>query len=125
MDGVGPIVAASVRRWFDRPENRALTEDLTELGLTYPAPERPSAGKLLDGLTVVMTGTLPSMPRKTAQKLLKDHGAKVSSSVSKNTDFVLAGGKAGSKLNKAKELGIPTITEEGFMAWLESGQSPL
>ncbi|MAG54716.1 MAG: DNA ligase (NAD(+)) LigA [Planctomycetes bacterium] len=124
IDGVGPIVAQSVRAWLDVPDNAALLADLEAVGVTYPEPERATAGRLLDGMTVVMTGTLPELSRKDAQALLKEHGAKVASGISKNTTFLLAGERAGSKLKKAQELNVPVLSEEELLAWLHEGVVP-
>lgn len=124
IDGVGPIVAQSLCQWFSVPAHQDLVRDLVAVGVTYPQPVRESAGSLLDGLTAVVTGTLPTLSRKDAQALLKQHGAKVASGVSRNTSFLLAGEKAGSKLKKANELGVPVLSEESLRAWLETGSRP-
>ena len=124
IDGVGPIVAASLCAWFGEPRHQALVADLTSVNVNYPEPVRKTAGALLDGLTAVVTGTLPGLSRKEAQTLLKDHGAKVASGVSRNTSFLLAGEKAGSKLKKAEELGVPVLSEESVLTWIESGARP-
>ena len=112
---VGPVVADSIHTFFDQPHNREVVEQLRACGLTWeegaPAPQipRPLAGK-----TVVITGTLPTLSRDEAKDLLEAAGAKVTGSVSKKTDYVVAGADAGSKLDKAVELGIAVVDETGL-----------
>lgn len=119
---IGPRIAESVVTWFAAPENQALVAALAEAGVVTeaaakPAPAaRPSA---LAGKTIVITGTLPSLSRTEAAELAEAAGAKVASSVSKKTDYVLAGEAAGSKLDKAHALGIAVIDEAAFRALLE------
>ena len=126
IDEVGPIVARSLRSFLDVPANRAQLDALIAAGVRYPEPEMPSIGEgTLAGMTAVVTGTLPSLSRKEAEALLKEHGAKVASGVSKKTTFLLAGEKAGSKLAKAEKLEVKVLSEEKLRAWLEGGPSPL
>ena len=99
--------------------------DLVEVGISYPEPVRATAGAVLDGMTAVVTGTLPGLSRKEAQALLKEHGARVASSVSRNTTFLLAGERAGSKLEQAGKSGVPILTEDQLRAWLAGGDSPI
>ena len=112
---VGPVVADSIHTFFEQPHNREVVEQLRACGLTWeegaPAPQipRPLAGK-----TVVITGTLPTLSRDEAKDLLEAAGAKVTGSVSKKTDYVVAGADAGSKLDKAVELGIAVVDETGL-----------
>jgi DNA ligase (NAD+) len=114
---VGPIVAASIHDYFQDPENRALLNDLTAVGVS-PEPVVPvtaKGGKVpFAGKTFVLTGTLPKRSRADAEALIKERGGKVTGSVSKMTNYVLAGEEAGSKLEKAKQLGIPVIDEAEF-----------
>jgi DNA ligase (NAD+) len=116
---VGPIVATSLRTFFDQPHNREVVEQLRACGLTWlegePAvqPPKPLAGK-----TFVITGTLPTLSRDEAKDMLEAAGAKVAGSVSKKTDYLLAGTDAGSKLDKARELGVTVIDEESMKALL-------
>jgi DNA ligase (NAD+) len=109
---VGPVVAQSLRTFFDQPHNREVVEQLRACGLTWaegePAVQTP---KPLTGKTFVITGTLPTLGRDQAKDLLEAAGAKVAGSVSKTTDYLLAGADAGSKLDKAKELGVAVIDE--------------
>ncbi|MCI4440185.1 NAD-dependent DNA ligase LigA [Tibeticola sp.] len=122
---VGPVVARSIRLFFDQPHNQEVIADLRALGVHWPeGPAAPSAQKLpLAGKTVVLTGTLPTLTREDAKERLEAAGAKVSSSVSRKTDYVIAGAEAGSKLEKARELGVPVLDEAGFFALLE-GRDP-
>jgi DNA ligase (NAD+) len=116
VPGIGPEIAASVREWFDDPENLALIERLRAAGVRT-ADERvavePKDGPLT-GKTIVLTGTMPTMTREEGTELAQDAGARVSSSVSKKTDFVVAGENAGSKLTKAETLGVEIIDEAEF-----------
>ncbi len=114
---VGPVVAASVQGFFQNPENRRLIEDLEAVGVS-PQPYKPptaTAGQLVfAGKTFVLTGTLPKRTRPEAEAIIKQLGGKVSGSVSKMTSYVLAGEEAGSKLDKARSLGIAVIDEAEF-----------
>ena len=114
---VGEIVAASVVEFFAYPENLEMVERLLEAGVA-PKHESDRVSEVLLGKTVVVTGTLPSLSRDEAEKLIAQHGGKAAGSVSKKTSFVLAGEKAGSKLDKANSLGIPVLDEAAFMALL-------
>jgi DNA ligase (NAD+) len=115
VEDIGPMVAASIREFFSRPEVQAQIEDLRSLGVNLDClPEdgpKKAAGGALTGKTVVITGTL-SMPRKEMATLLEDAGAKVSGSVSKNTDYVVCGENAGSKKTKAESLGVAILSED-------------
>ena len=110
---VGPIVAASVHEYFHEPENTRLIDELEEAGVRpVPLVRRQMTGKLVfTDKTFVLTGTLPKRSRAEAESLIKEHGGKISGSVSKVTSYVLAGEEAGSKLEKARQLGIPIIDE--------------
>ena len=114
---VGEIVAASVVEFFSFHENVEMIERLLEAGVT-PQHESDSMSDKLAGKTIVVTGTLPTLSREDAEKLIAQHGGKPSGSVSKKTAFVLAGEKAGSKLTKAQALGIQVIDEEAFLKML-------
>jgi DNA ligase (NAD+) len=121
---VGPIVAQSLRTFFDQAHNREVVEQLRACGLTWaegePAEQTP---KPLAGKTFVITGTLPSLSRDQAKDLLEAAGAKVAGSVSKKTDYLLAGAEAGSKLDKARELGVAVIDEAACIAMCKSTAS--
>ncbi|MDY4140304.1 MAG: BRCT domain-containing protein, partial [Eubacteriales bacterium] len=111
---VGDVVAQSVTEFFSFPENRVMIERLLQSGV-HP---RESAGKaegVFSGMSVVVTGTLPSLSRKEAEELIRQNGGTAASSVSKKTAFVVAGEAAGSKLTKAQTLGIEVIDEAELM----------
>ncbi|MCB8976618.1 MAG: NAD-dependent DNA ligase LigA [Ardenticatenaceae bacterium] len=114
IEGIGPGTAVSVTSWFADERHRALLEKFRAAGLKFAAdkPEPAEAGsQSLAGLTFVITGTLPSLSRDDAKALIEANGGKVTGSVSKNTDYLLAGEKAGSKLSKAESLGVTVIDE--------------
>lgn len=116
---IGPVVAASVRRFFETPDTRALLERLERAGLNMGTPVAEGQGpKPLDGCTIVLTGGLSSMTRDEATERLTALGARVSGSVSKKTSLVIAGEDAGSKLTKARELGVPVGDEEALQRLL-------
>jgi len=119
---VGPIVAQSLRTFFDQPHNREVVEQLRACGVTWEEGE-PAAitPKSLAGKTFVITGTLPTLRRDEAKDMLEAAGAKVAGSVSKKTSYVLAGAEAGSKLDKALELGVAVIDEAGLKEMLDGG----
>jgi DNA ligase (NAD+) len=111
VNEVGPRIAQSIVEFFQEPKNRALVEQLREAGLTLTGKKK-ERGTALAGKTFVLTGTLPHLTREEAKKMIEDVGGRVSGSVSKKTDFVVAGDEAGSKLDKAKELGVKVIGEK-------------
>lgn len=119
-EGIGPEVASSVHLFFAQHANREMVERLRDAGVLMTAPKRERAanGKLA-GKTFVLTGTLPGMTREEATELITGAGGKVTGSVSKKTDYVLAGSEAGSKLAKAEALGIPVIDEDGLRNLLQ------
>jgi len=125
VDGVGPKIAASVRAFFDNPDNLAVVARLGERGVTL-AEERlePARPQTLAGLTFVLTGALSAFTRDEASAALKELGAKVSGSVSKKTSYVVAGEDAGSKYDKAVELGVPVLSETELVTILETGEPP-
>ena len=121
---IGPEIAASVAGYLADPANRELLARLEAAGVRMAdevAPEPETGGARLDGLSFVLTGTLTGMTRDEATARLKAAGARVSSSVSKKTDYVVAGAEAGSKLQKAEALGVRVISEEELVALLASG----
>ena len=111
---VGPKVAASVHDFFQNERNRALIQRFAELGLKMTA-EKKKRSTQLEGLTFVLTGTFPTLSREEAKEKIEAAGGKVSGSVSKKTNYVVAGEEAGSKLDKAKELGVPVIDEPALL----------
>lgn len=113
----GMIMAQSIKSFFQVEQNMDIVEKLRRAGVNFLSTQAP-AGSLFAGKTFVLTGTLPTLKRNEAAKLIEDNGGKTSSSVSKKTDYVLLGEDAGSKLEKALSLGIPTISEEEFLAML-------
>ncbi len=108
---VGPKVAQSIYQFFREPRNRELVERLRAAGLRFQYQQTRRRGGPLEGLTFVLTGTLPAMTREEAKALIEAAGGKVTGSVSKNTDYVVAGEEAGSKLEKARSLNVPVIDE--------------
>ena len=111
VPGVGPVIAAAVYQFFRTPRNLNLLDALGSLGLNMTEPQAASADGALTGMTVVLTGTLPTLSRSEAAALVERAGGHVAGSVSKKTSFVVAGSDAGSKLEKATALGVPVIDE--------------
>ena len=116
---VGAITAQSILEWFAQPSSVRLIERLKAFGVNMTEPETESTGKL-NGKTFVLTGTLPNLKRNEAAAKIEQNGGKVSGSVSKKTDFVVAGEEAGSKLDKAVQLGVPVIDEAELLRMIES-----
>ncbi|EHN65843.1 NAD-dependent DNA ligase LigA [Comamonas testosteroni] len=120
---VGPVVADSIHTFFAQPHNREVVEQLRACGVHWDEGEpAEKAPQILAGMTVVLTGTLPTLGRDAAKDMLEAAGAKVSGSVSKKTSYVVAGAEAGSKLAKAEELGVPVLDEAGMLALLRGEQ---
>ena len=119
VNDVGPIVAESILQFFDEPHNRQVIESMLNLGVhwTETAGKQLASGVLL-GKVLVLTGTLPNLSRDAAQAMIEAAGGKVTGSVSKKTDYVVAGADAGSKLEKAQELGVLVLNEADLMALL-------
>jgi DNA ligase (NAD+) len=118
--GVGEAIARSAVRWFADPAARDLVERLRARGLTFAEPDS-AAGTALKGMTVVLTGTLPTLSRAEATKLVERHGGRVTSSVSKKTSLVVAGADAGSKLEKARALEVPVADEAELLRRVSGG----
>ncbi len=116
VEGLGPQLSGAIVEYFADPRNRALIEKLKQGGVQMQAEVKTHASDKLAGLTFVLTGTLPTMSREQATELIEAHGGKVVSSVSKKTSYVVAGEAAGSKLDKAGELGVEVIDEAGLLA---------
>lgn len=126
VEGVGPVIAASLVEWLADPGNRMLIDRLREGGvrLADPEPEGVDTNQLA-GVTLVITGTLETLGRDAAKVAVEDRGGKVTSSVSKKTTALVAGASPGSKLAKAEELGVPVIDETGLLQLLEHGPGVL
>lgn len=118
VNEVGPKVSQSIREFFDEEKNRQLVEHLRKAGLTFTAEKRKKSSQL-EGLTFVLTGTLPNLTREDAKAKIEAAGGRVSGSVSKKTSYVVAGEEAGSKLDKAHELKVPVIDEAKLLEMLE------
>jgi len=117
---IGPIVAKHIYTFFKQPHNLQIIELLMKAGIHWPAMTKPKTKQILSGKTIVLTGTLSSMTRQEAKAKLQALGARVSSSVSENTDFVIAGESPGSKVDKALALGVKVIDEEEFRRLIEN-----
>lgn len=117
IHGMGGAIAESVTAWFGNAGARRLIEKLRRRGLSFEEPRQKTTGAL-KGMTVVLTGTLEQLSREQATELIEAHGGKVTSSVSKKTSFLVAGSDAGSKLQKAQELGVNVIDETKLLAML-------
>jgi len=116
---VGPVVAQSIRAFFDQPHNREVVEQLRAAGIHWTEGEAAiAAPQTLAGMTLVLTGTLPTLGRDQAKALIEAAGGKVAGSVSKKTHYVVAGEEAGAKLDKARELGLVVLDEAGLRALL-------
>ena len=117
---IGPIIAESVHGFLHTEVGRRTIADLRELGVKMETAAAAAEGsRVLEGKTLVVTGTLQRYGRDEIQELIARHGGRAASSVSKKTDYVVAGEKAGSKLTKARELGVPVLTEDQFLALLQ------
>ncbi len=115
IDGIGTAVAESLHRWIHDADNRQVLHKLQNGGLRCVVPQGSGLRPVFEGMTFVITGTLPTLGREDAKTMVKDRGGKVSGSVSKKTSFVLVGADAGSKLENAVTLGIPTLDEDAFL----------
>ncbi len=122
VDAIGPRIAESVIEFFNNEINIEIVDRLVSFGLQFEIEEQELASNILEGKKVVLTGTLPSLSRNEAKALVEKHGGKVVSSVSKNTDYVLAGEAAGSKLTKAEQLGIEVLDENIFRTIINEPQ---
>jgi DNA ligase (NAD+) len=122
VDEIGTVIAESVAQFFSSPVGQEIVRDFRELELDFSAATTldPLLSDKLAGQIVVVTGTLPSLSRDEAHALIEQHGGKTSGSVSKKTTLLLAGEEAGSKLQKAKDLGVKIVDEAEFRALLEN-----
>ncbi|OGO58306.1 MAG: hypothetical protein A2V85_16605 [Chloroflexi bacterium RBG_16_72_14] len=127
IEGVGPVVAQSLARWFADPATAAVLDELADVGVEPEAPPSAPAGAPggpLEGRTVVVTGTIEGFSREEAEAAVREAGGKPAGSVSKKTDYVVAGPGAGTKLAKAEEMGVPVLDADGFRRLLV-GESPM
>jgi DNA ligase (NAD+) len=121
VSDVGPVVAQSVRTFFEQAHHQEIVEQLRACGVTWQeGPPAERAPQPLTGKTFVLTGTLPNLGREEAKAMLEAAGAKVAGSVSQKTSYVVAGSEAGSKLDKALALGVPVLDEAGLLSLLNS-----
>jgi DNA ligase (NAD+) len=124
-DGVGGVIAEAVRDWFAVDWHVAIVDSWTEAGVRMAEQSEDSMPKTLAGLTVVVTGSLAGFSRDEAKEAIVSRGGKAAGSVSKKTDYVVAGENAGSKADKAEQLGVPVLDEDGFRALLDAGPAGL
>lgn len=124
IEDVGEIVASSITEYFADEENRRFVNRLLEAGVHPQMHMQEDAGTLFEGLTFVLTGTLPTLSRAQAQEMIRKNGGKATESVSKKTSIVLAGESAGNKLDKARELGVTIIDEDQFLRMIEQQKRP-
>jgi len=124
-EGVGPTIAEAVIEWFQEPWHVEIVEKWAAAGVSMEDERDESVARTLEGLTVVVTGSLVGFSRDSAKEAILARGGKAAGSVSKNTDYVVVGDNAGSKAEKAEQLGVPILDESGFSVLLESGPSGL
>jgi len=126
VEQVGPVVAESIRTFFAQPHQREVVEQLRACGVTWPEGEgiRDGQPSPLAGATFVLTGSLPTLTREQAQAMIEAQGGKVAGSVSRKTRWVVVGAEAGSKLDRAVELGVPRLDEAGLLALLQGAALP-
>ena len=122
IEDVGAIVAASITEFFAQEENMLFVRRLLECGVNPQVHQNESVGTLFDGMTFVLTGTLPTLSRAQAEEIIRKNGGKASGSVSKKTSVVLAGESAGSKLEKARSLGVRIMDEKEFLTMIQKGE---
>jgi DNA ligase (NAD+) len=119
VEGIGPVLAQSIVDWFHDPYHQGVLDKLRRAGVNMEAKAKARAGNALDGLTFVLTGTLPTLSRDEAAALIEAHGGKVTGSVSKKTSYVLMGESPGSKADKARQLGVPIIGEDALRQMID------
>ena len=125
VEGVGAVIARAVREWFDDEHHRAVIEKLRAAGVNFEGPEAPDVAPTLDGMTVVVTGTLEGFTRDEVEAAIKARGGKSPGSVSKKTTALVVGeGPGASKLTKAQELAVPILDEAQFVHLLDTGELP-
>ena len=123
-EGVGPTIAASVREWFDGPESewhREIVEKWRAAGVRMREETTDTGPRPLEGLTIVVTGSLEGFSRDESKEAIVSRGGKAAGSVSEKTDYVVVGANAGPKAAKAEELGVPVLDEEAFVRLLQTG----
>ncbi|MBT2513224.1 NAD-dependent DNA ligase LigA [Arthrobacter sp. ISL-30] len=125
VDGVGSTIAAALKEWFAEDWHREIVDAWAAAGVRMADERDESVPRTLEGLTVVVTGSLPNYSRDEAKESIIIRGGKAAGSVSKNTSYVVAGENAGTKLDKAEQLGVPVLDEDGFRVLLESGPDGL
>ncbi|WP_082500181.1 NAD-dependent DNA ligase LigA [Nocardioides sp. Leaf285] len=123
-EGVGPTIAEAVIEWFEVPWHAAIVDRWEQAGVSMADERDESVPRTLEGLTVVVTGSLEGYSRDSAKEAILSRGGKAAGSVSKKTDFVVVGANAGSKADKAEQLGLPVLDEEGFTRLLAEGPPP-
>jgi DNA ligase (NAD+) len=121
VDGVGPTIAAALKEWFAEDWHLEIIDRWAAAGVRMEDERDESMPRTLEGLTVVVTGSLPNFSRDEAKEAILLRGGKASGSVSKNTSYLVAGESAGSKLDKAEQLGVPVLDEDGFRRLLDGG----
>ena len=119
INGIGPNIALSIRDWFERSANQELLIKFRQIGIWPQMLPIKASGKLA-GLTIVITGTLPTLSREEAKSIIEKNGGKVTDNVSKNTNYLLLGDNPGSKFEKARQLNIPVIGEKELLDLIES-----
>jgi DNA ligase (NAD+) len=125
VDGVGPVIAEAVLEWFDVEWHRGIVEKWARAGVRTADDRDMSTPRTLEGLTVVVTGSLEGFSRDEAREAVLSRGGKASGSVSKKTDVVVVGENPGSKADNARKLGVRVVDEAGFRALLEAGLEAL
>ena len=123
-EGVGPTIAEAVIEWFKEPWHVEIVDKWERDGVSMADERDESVARTLEGLTVVVTGSLVDFSRDSAKEAILARGGKAAGSVSKSTDYVVVGDNAGSKADKAEQLGVPVLDEDGFKALLENGPAP-
>ena len=124
-EGVGPTIAEAVIEWLKEPWHVAIVDTWTAAGVSMEDERDESVARTLEGLTVVVTGSLVEFSRDSAKEAIVSRGGKAAGSVSKNTDYVVIGENAGSKADKAEQLGVPVLDEDQFRVLLEKGPDGL
>jgi DNA ligase (NAD+) len=119
IEGVGPNIALAIVDWFAQPRNQVLSSRLKSSGVWPQAPEIVSTGGPLSGMTFVVTGTLPNLSREGVKSFIQNAGGKMIDSVNRNTSYLVLGADPGSKLGKARELGVPIIDESALRKLVE------